>query len=138
MLEPAYFRMQPGCTAVAAELGRLRGPHGGKGRAFLAVALLLSALLAASQTPAAGGSPEKHGVLTPVQVSKLSKCALDCRWESKRVIGHFPLFGRGLVALLVLLVIIHVYWFSIIVQIAYKKVMTGVGEDVRETSKKSQ
>ena len=60
------------------------------------------------------------------------------RWESEKVIGHFPMFGRGLVALLALLVVIHVYWFSIIVQIAYKKVMTGVGEDVRETSKKSQ
>ena len=42
------------------------------------------------------------------------------------------MFGRGLVALLGLLVVIHVYWFSIIVQIAYRKVMTGAIEDVRE------
>ena len=55
-----------------------------------------------------------------------------CRWESPKVIGHFPMFGHGLVALLCLLVVIHVYWFSIIVQIAYRKVMTGAIEDVRE------
>ncbi len=42
------------------------------------------------------------------------------------------MFGRSLVALLVLLVIIHVYWFSIIVQIAYKKVVTGAIDDIRE------
>lgn len=43
------------------------------------------------------------------------------------------MFGHGLVALLCLLVVIHVYWFSIIVKIAYRKIMTGVVEDVRET-----
>ena len=47
------------------------------------------------------------------------------------MIGHFPMAGEWLVGLLVLLVCIHVYWFSIIVQIAYRKVMTGVTEDVR-------
>ncbi|KAK9865454.1 hypothetical protein WJX84_003860 [Apatococcus fuscideae] len=57
-------------------------------------------------------------------------------WESPKVIGHFPMAGEWLVGLLVLLVCIHVYWFSIIVQIAYRKVMTGVTEDVRESEVK--
>ena len=55
-----------------------------------------------------------------------------CSFEVERVLGYKPFLYPTFNALLVLLLILHVYWFAMICKIAYSKITTGKVEDIRE------
>ena len=55
-----------------------------------------------------------------------------CSFEVKRVLGYKPFLYPTFNALLVLLLLLHVYWFAMICKIAYSKITTGKIDDVRE------
>ena len=48
------------------------------------------------------------------------------------VLDDRPMHSAALTALLCVLVVLHVYWFSLIARIAWNKVATGTAKDTRE------
>ena len=54
-----------------------------------------------------------------------------CRFELPRIVGQQTGIAIGLSALLCLLVVLHIYWFYLIVQIAVN-VARGEVRDIRE------
>ena len=55
-----------------------------------------------------------------------------CSFEVEHVLGYKPFLYPTFNALLVLLLMLHVYWFAMICKIAYSKITTGKIGDVRE------
>ena len=55
-----------------------------------------------------------------------------CRYESSEVLGYVIPLYRTLNGLLILLLIMHCYWFALITRIAYRTVVYGDIDDVRE------
>ena len=55
-----------------------------------------------------------------------------CRYESSEVFGYVIPLYRTLNGLLILLLIMHCYWFALITRIAYRTVVYGDIDDVRE------
>lgn len=55
-----------------------------------------------------------------------------CRYEVTEVLGYVIPFYHVFNALLILLLIMHCYWFALIVRIAYRTVVSGSIDDVRE------
>lgn len=53
-------------------------------------------------------------------------------WELPDYLGGRPPMWAGFCGGLVLLLCLHAYWFTLIVRVAYMKVVTGDGRDVRE------
>lgn len=53
-------------------------------------------------------------------------------WELPEFLGGKPLMYYGFCGGLSLLLVLHIYWFSLIVRVAWMKVVTGDGRDVRE------
>jgi len=61
------------------------------------------------------------------------KSCLCCSFEVEQVLGYKPELYMPFNGLLLMLVVLHVYWFAIICNIALQKVMKGkVVADVRE------
>jgi len=54
-------------------------------------------------------------------------------FESQQALGFRPPFHALLNCLLCVLYVFHVYWFCLIVRIAFKKLTTGRLQDVRES-----
>ena len=48
------------------------------------------------------------------------------------VLDDRPAYSAVLTALLCVLVVLHVYWFSLIANIAWSKIATGSAKDTRE------
>lgn len=55
-----------------------------------------------------------------------------CSYESSEVLGYVIPLYRTLNGLLILLLIMHCYWFALITRIAYRTVVYGDIDDVRE------
>lgn len=54
------------------------------------------------------------------------------RFGVQDVLGYLPQYNTALSGLLCLLIVLHLYWFSMIVNIAWKKITTGSANDTRE------
>ncbi|KAJ9530728.1 hypothetical protein QJQ45_014883 [Haematococcus lacustris] len=55
-------------------------------------------------------------------------------WEVWQLLGYRPPYHGMLNAMLVALFCIHIYWFGLILRIAYRKLTTGQGRDIREAA----
>ena len=56
-----------------------------------------------------------------------------CRWELPQVLGGHQQLSLAMTLLLCLLVVLHAYWFHLIVRIAIDFVRTGEKRDTRES-----
>ena len=54
------------------------------------------------------------------------------RFEAPAILGRVP-FYRVFNGLLIVLLVMHIYWFALIVRIAWRVVTKGNAEDVRES-----
>ena len=54
------------------------------------------------------------------------------RFEAQAILGPIP-FYRLFNGLLITLLIMHIYWFALIVRIAWRVVTKGNADDVRES-----
>ena len=54
------------------------------------------------------------------------------RFEAQSILGPIP-FYRLFNGLLITLLIMHIYWFALIVRIAWRVVTKGNADDVRES-----
>ncbi len=61
-------------------------------------------------------------------------CIYSSFVESWQILGYRPPCHGLLNALLMALYCIHIYWFTLIIRIAWRKLTTGVGRDIREDS----
>lgn len=68
----------------------------------------------------------------PFPCAPAEVCVAGCRWEIVRELGRMPL-GAGLLnVLLGSLVLMHIYWFGLMLQIAVQQLGTGSVSDTRE------
>ncbi|KAK9908166.1 hypothetical protein WJX75_003679 [Coccomyxa subellipsoidea] len=56
----------------------------------------------------------------------------SCLFGVQHVLGYLPRYNTVMSAVLCLLIVLHVYWFSMIARIAWEKVTTGSATDTRE------
>ena len=64
---------------------------------------------------------------------KVAEQCCDCRWEFPQQRGGHENYSLTLTTLLCLLVVLHAYWFHLILKIALEFVRTGTKRDVRES-----
>ncbi|BDA44691.1 ASC1-like protein 3 [Coccomyxa sp. Obi] len=56
----------------------------------------------------------------------------SCLFEVQDVLGYLPRYNRAMSGVLCLLIVLHIYWFSMIARIAWDKITTGCASDSRE------
>ena len=63
---------------------------------------------------------------------RYSSCCALRRFESTKVLGFVIPLYHVFNGLLILLLVMHIYWFALIVRIAYRTVVSGHIDDSRE------
>ena len=75
---------------------------------------------------------KSRGPICPCSTSPIRHDAA-CRWELPQQLGGHQQHSFTMTMLLCLLIVLHAYWFHLIVRIALDFVRTGTKRDVRES-----
>ena len=88
---------------------------------------IASALYAAACMKGNRGRPVRSNCFDWLTVNQCAR-----RFEAQSMLGPIP-FYRLFNALLITLLIMHIYWFGLIVRIAWRVITKGSPDDVRES-----